>query len=307
MIMPSTLSLPSATGLNDAMQRVSRYVPATPLVRNETLSRMFGLNIYLKIETVTEVGSFKLRGAINCVIAKGADASSIVTASTGNHGQGVAYAARVLGKPSNIFLPENPNLEKKRKIEALGATTTIVGRDYNVAKDAAQTFARETGGLFVDDGEDLTVMEGAGTIGVEVGAALEQVDYLVVPMGGGTLISGCGAGIKLRHPTCDVHCHSVPRMRRRCMKAFSPNGPLKGMFIRWRNALRSGCQPIWRCRPRWSSSITVLSSRTMISFPRPRRLLFMAIFWPNRVLRRPSPVLRDLPATSARARRSCLW
>ena len=200
----STLSLPTARGLNEAMQRVSRYMPGTPLVRSETLSRMFGLNVYLKIETVTEIGSFKLRGAINCVMAQGENASSIVASSTGNHGQGVAYAARILGKPSNIYLPDNPNLEKKRKIEALGATTTIIGHDLNIAKEAAQAFARTTGGLFVDDGEDLTVMEGAGTIGLEIGAALEQVDYLVVPMGGGNLIAGCAACIKLRHPQCEV-------------------------------------------------------------------------------------------------------
>lgn len=204
MSMPSALSLPSADGLNAAVQRVARYVPTTPLVRSETLSQMFGLSIYLKIETVTEIGSFKLRGAINCVVTKGADASGIVTSSTGNHGQGVAYAARVLGKPANIFMPENPNQEKKRKIEALGAKVTIVGHDYNTAKDAALIYVRETGGLFVDDGDDLACMEGAGTIGVEVGAALENVDYLVVPMGGGNLISGCGAGIKLRHPNCQV-------------------------------------------------------------------------------------------------------
>ncbi|URK89429.1 pyridoxal-phosphate dependent enzyme (plasmid) [Rhizobium sp. RCAM05350] len=111
----------------------------------------------------------------------------------------------MLGKPCNIYLPENPNIEKKRKIEALGAKTTILGRDLNIAKGAAQVFARETGGLFVDDGEDVTVMEGAGTIGIEVGSALEHVDYLVVPMGGGNLIAGCAAAIKIqRHPQCEV-------------------------------------------------------------------------------------------------------
>lgn len=203
MSSPST-GLPSAEGLASAVKRVAQYVPATPLVRSETFSRAFGLNVYLKIETVTEIASFKLRGAVNCVMAKGANASSIVSSSTGNHGQGVAYAARVLGKPSHIFMPDNPNLEKKRKIEAFGAKTTIIGRDYNVSKEAAQAFAAETGGLFVDDGEDVTVMEGAGTIGVEVGVMLDKVDYMVVPMGGGTLIGGCAAGVKLRHPKCEV-------------------------------------------------------------------------------------------------------
>jgi threonine dehydratase len=196
--------LPNPEGLKAAMDRISPHVNRTPLLRSDTLSRMFGVNVFLKIETVTEIGSFKLRGATNCVLAAGLDASSIVSSSTGNHGQGVAYAARLLDKPCNIYLPENPNLEKKRKIEGLGAMTTVVGRDLNVAKDAAKRFAQETGGLFVDDGEDVLVMEGAGTIGVEIGDTLETVDYLVVPMGGGNLIGGCAAGIKLKHPQCEV-------------------------------------------------------------------------------------------------------
>jgi threonine dehydratase len=165
---------------------------------------MFEMNVFLKIETVTEIGSFKLRGALNCVMARGTDASSITSSSTGNHGQGVAFAARVLGKPCKIFLPENPNLEKKRKIEALGAETIIVGKDLNVAKEAAIELAQKNGGLFVDDGEDVTVMEGAGTIGMEIAAELDHVDYLVVPMGGGNLIAGAAAGIKLQNPDCEV-------------------------------------------------------------------------------------------------------
>ena len=196
--------LPTAEGLAEAVERVARHVAPTPLVRSETLSRMFGLDVHLKIETVSPIGSFKLRGALNCVAARGAEASSIVTSSTGNHGQGVAYAARLVGKPCVVYLPEHPNREKQRKIEALGATTRLVGHDLDIAKDAARAFAEETGGLFVDDGEDRTVMEGAGTLGVEVGAALPRVDYLVVPMGGGNLAAGSAAGVKLHHPDCQV-------------------------------------------------------------------------------------------------------
>lgn len=200
----TSVRLPSEEGLKAAAKLVSAHITPTPMVRSESLSRMFDADIFLKIETTTPIGSFKLRGALNCALSAGGDASSLVTSSTGNHGQGVAYAARILGKPSYVYLPENPNLEKKRKIEALGAQTVVIGRDLNIAKEAAKQFTQTSGGLFIDDGEDVLVMEGAGTIGIEIADALNHIDYLIVPMGGGNLIAGCAAAIKIKHPSCRV-------------------------------------------------------------------------------------------------------
>ena len=199
-----TSRLPAPEGIREALDRIRPYMPETPLIRAEVLSDILGLELFLKIETTSPIGSFKVRGALNCLLVDGGDASVIVSSSTGNHGQGVAFAARELGKPCTIFLPENPNPEKQRKIELLGAEVVTEGRDIDVAKEAAQVFAREKGGLFVDDGEDVMVMEGAGTVGWEVGAALEDVDAIVLPTGGGNLVSGTAVGIKAHQPSTRV-------------------------------------------------------------------------------------------------------
>lgn len=196
--------LPSPDGIQQALQRIRRYMPVSPLVRAEVLSDMLGREIFLKVETTSPIGSFKLRGALNCVLASGGDAGVVVSSSTGNHGQGVAFAARELGKPCTIFLPENPNPEKRHKIELLGAEVIAEGRDIDVAKEAAQAYAQDRGGLFVDDGEDVLVMEGAGTIGWEVAEALDGVDAIVLPTGGGNLVSGTAVGIKARQPSARV-------------------------------------------------------------------------------------------------------
>lgn len=198
------MELPTPEGVEAALARIRPHMPETPLVRSEFLSEMLGLELYLKIETTTPIGSFKLRGALNSILADGADAETIVSSSTGNHGQGVAYAARAAGKPCTIFLPENPNPVKRRKIELFGADVVTVGRDIDVAKVAAQEFACEHGGLFVDDGEDALVMEGAGTIGLEVGRALEGIDAIVLPTGGGNLVSGTAVGLKSVQPRTKV-------------------------------------------------------------------------------------------------------
>lgn len=196
--------MPTRQGIERALQRIRPFMPASPLVKCEVLSDVLGLELYLKIETTSPIGSFKLRGALNCVLVEGLDAEVIVSSSTGNHGQGVAFAAREVGKPCTIFLPENPNPEKMRKIELFGADVMTIGRDIDVAKVAAQEFATARNGLFVDDGEDVLVMEGAGTIGWEVADALDCVDAIVLPTGGGNLVSGTAVGIKAQQPQAKV-------------------------------------------------------------------------------------------------------
>jgi threonine dehydratase len=123
-------------------------------------------------------------------------AREAVTSSTGNHGQGVAYAARAVGSAAHIFLPHGANPVKRRTIEALGATIHEVGADIDEAKNAAQGFAASHEFLFVDDGESLDVMEGAGTVGLEVAQRLPGIDVLFVPMGSGTLAVGCAVALK---------------------------------------------------------------------------------------------------------------
>jgi threonine dehydratase len=116
------MQLPTLAGIEDALGRVRDYQPETPLVRSELLSRALQADVWLKNETVSPIAAFKLRGALTALLRaseRGA-AKAVVTSSTGNHGQGVAYAARALGLPAWVFLPIAPNPLKKSMIQAFG-------------------------------------------------------------------------------------------------------------------------------------------------------------------------------------------
>jgi len=196
------MTLPSLAGIEDALAIVRPHLPETPLVRSELLSQAFAAEVWLKNETVSPIASFKLRGALTCMSRAKARGrlKGACAASTGNHGQGVALAARLLGTTADIFLPAAANPVKAAMIEAFGARLHKLGRDGEEAKDAAKALARERGLLFVDDGDDLDVMEGAATVGLEIARRLERIDRVFVPVGAANLISGVAAAIKAIQP-----------------------------------------------------------------------------------------------------------
>ena len=172
-----------------AAERLAPYARPTPLVRSLLLSRDLDCDLWVKNETVSPIASFKWRGALNDLL-RDSNARAVVTSSTGNHGQGVAWAASMLRVPAHIFLPLGANPTKRAKIELLGATIHDVPGDLDEAKIVAIDFARREGLRFVDDGESEGVIEGAGTIGLEIARELERVDVVYVPMGSGSLASG---------------------------------------------------------------------------------------------------------------------
>jgi threonine dehydratase len=193
-------------GIEAARAALRGHLSETPLVRAELLSRALRADVWIKNETVSPIASFKLRGALTALLRArdGSAAAGAVTSSTGNHGQGVAAAARAVGAPAHVFLPHGANPAKRRMIEALGATIHEVGRDIDEAKADAQRFAAARGALFVDDGESLDVMEGAGTVGLEIAERLADVDVLFAPMGSGTLVTGCAVALKALQPRARV-------------------------------------------------------------------------------------------------------
>jgi threonine dehydratase len=199
-------SLPSIDGIRAAREAIHPHLAETPLVRSELLSLATGADVWLKVETVSPVASFKARGALTALLRATSrePIGGAVTSSTGNHGQGVAWAARAVGVPAHVFLPERPNPVKRRMIEAFGATVRLEGHDIDAAKDAAEAFAAEVGLPFVDDGESLDVMEGAGTLGLEIAERLSGVDLVFVPMGSGNLAAGCAAALKGLQPSAEV-------------------------------------------------------------------------------------------------------
>jgi threonine dehydratase len=200
------LRLPHQTGIERARGALRAHIPETPLVRSELLSRALAAEVWLKNETVSPIASFKLRGALTALLRAREAGGTVeaVTSSTGNHGQGVAYAARMVGVGAHIFLPLGANPVKRRMIEALGATIHERGADLDEAKADAHRFAAAHGLLFVDDGESLDVMEGAGTVGLEVAERLPEIDVLFVPMGSGTLAVGCAVALKGLQPRARV-------------------------------------------------------------------------------------------------------
>ena len=200
------MELPTLAGIEDALTNIRPHLPETPLVQSELLSRAFEAEVWLKNETVSPIASFKLRGAFNDLVRKQARGglTRAVTFSTGNNGQGVAYGARLLGLPSDVFVPEVPNPVKVAMMEAFGATVHKVGHDPYASKMAGIEFAAENGYHFVDDGHSLDLMEGQGTIGLEIARALDGVDAVFVPVGDAPLITGTGTALKALQPDAQV-------------------------------------------------------------------------------------------------------
>ncbi len=199
-------ALPTMTGVQAAKRRIAPYLPETPLVRSAALSDLLAAEVWLKIETVSPIASFKARGALNhilCALEQG-PCETAVTSSTGNHGQGVACAAAALGLRSDIFLPVGSVAVKRRMIELFGGTVHEIGHDIDSAKDHARSFAAETQATFVDDGESFTMIEGAGTVGLEIVERLENIDRVYVPMGSGVLASGVGTAVKAAQPKAQM-------------------------------------------------------------------------------------------------------
>jgi len=197
---------PTLDGIRAAAGLLAPPFARTPLYRSEQLSTWFDADIWLKVESTNPIASFKCRGATTAIAraTTGSGVAEIVTSSTGNHGQGVALASRLLGVPCHIFMPAEPNPVKLAMIESLGAVVHKIGDDLDYTKAIALEFAAERGSLFIDDGEDVNVMEGAGTVGLEIAETLPRIDSVFLPMGSGTFASGCATALKALHPTVRV-------------------------------------------------------------------------------------------------------
>ena len=175
-----------------------RHIRPSPLQLSRGFSEQAAAEVYLKLESVQPVRSFKLRGALNKVthIPDEQRAAGVITASAGNHGMGVAYAAAAFGVPATVFVPENANALKVEAIKRLGARVVAVGRTYHDAYVGGAAEQKQTGATFVHAYDDPEVIAGQGTIGLEMLEDLPDVDTILVPIGGGGLISGIGMYVK---------------------------------------------------------------------------------------------------------------
>ncbi len=190
-----------------ARRRIDAHVRRTPLVQSQWLSDITGATVSLKLESAQLSNSFKSRGAFNAVLARlerRAGPLQLVTASAGNHGRALAAAAETFGLPLVVFTPTDAAQTKVLAIRRHGATLRAEGRDYDEAERMAKAYAAENGAEFVSPYNDRDVIAGAATIALEVVEDRPAVSMLVVPIGGGGLISGVAATAKAINPALMV-------------------------------------------------------------------------------------------------------
>ena len=190
----------------EASQVVSQITHETNLVYSEYYSELSGNEIYFKPENLQYTGSYKLRGAYYKIstLTEEEKARGLITASAGNHAQGVAYAARAFGAPATIVMPVTTPLIKVNRTKKYGANVILHGDVYDDAYEYARQLSEEQGLTFVHPFNDLAVATGQGTISLEILRELPDADYILVPMGGGGLSTGVSAAAKMLNPNIIV-------------------------------------------------------------------------------------------------------
>jgi threonine dehydratase len=188
-----------------AHNRIQSFIRTTPLVYSDALSERSGAKVRLKLECRQFTGSFKTRGALHKILTLENNTldQGIVTASAGNHGLGVAYAAQALGLSNvTIFVPETAPAAKVTKLARFPITLNQAGQTYEDAHRIAEQFAIDTGATYISAYDDPDVIAGAGTVGLEVISRFPEADTILVPVGGGGLIAGAAVAVKGINPGC---------------------------------------------------------------------------------------------------------
>lgn len=189
-----------------AAERISGHIHHTPLIYSRSLSQMSGNEVYLKCENLQKTGSFKIRGALNAVLQLTAEERTrgVVTGSSGNHGQALAYAARLAGARAVVVLPENVSQAKRAACTAYGSETVLCGLTAEERLAHAAQLARTAGLTMVHSFDDEQVIAGQGTASLEILADLPEVDYIAAPVGGGGLLAGLSLAAKTSSPAVKV-------------------------------------------------------------------------------------------------------
>ncbi|AMA72461.1 MULTISPECIES: threonine ammonia-lyase [Aneurinibacillus] len=189
-----------------AGERLKGVIHKTPLHLSQTFSRMCGCEVYLKLENLQKTGAFKIRGAYNKLVSLSLEERKrgLITASAGNHAQGVALAAQKYGIPATVVMPAHAPKTKIQATEGYGARVVLHGATYDDACAKARQIAAEEGSTFVHAFDDPDVIAGQGTIALEIFEANPDLDVIVVPIGGGGLISGIAAAAKALKPSVKI-------------------------------------------------------------------------------------------------------
>jgi threonine dehydratase len=196
----------SLSDVRHAREVVRKVASHTPLVEEQALSGLCGARVYLKLENLQRTGSFKVRGAYNKIasLPESQRAKGVVTASAGNHAQGVALAASAFGIPATVVMPETVPASKLAATRAYGANVILQGKTFDEALAKAHEIQRETGATFVHPFDDRMTVAGQGTVGLEILEDLPDPDVILVPVGGGGLAAGIAIAVKGLRPDTKI-------------------------------------------------------------------------------------------------------
>jgi threonine dehydratase len=198
----ATATAPGLPEIERARERLEGVARVTPVFPSETLSRLAGRPVRLKAENLQRTGSFKIRGAyvkLSSLEPEHREAG-VVAASAGNHGQAVAWAARELGAEARIFMPQDSPMAKVDATRNYGAEVELTGPAFEETLATALAYVEETGATFVHPYEDMHVMSGQGTIGLELSEQVAELETVVIPIGGGGLASGISLALRAMRP-----------------------------------------------------------------------------------------------------------
>jgi threonine dehydratase len=196
----------SLQSIEDAQQRIKEVVVNTPFSYAPHLSQIVEMQVFLKKENLQNTGAFKLRGAYNKIatLSEAERDSGVVAASAGNHAQGVAFSASRFGIKAVIIMPESTPLTKVNGVKHYGAEVILRGANYDEAYAYALEYGKENQLTFVHPFEDVEVMAGQGTVALEILESANDLDAVIIPVGGGGLIAGMASAIKAKNPNIEV-------------------------------------------------------------------------------------------------------
>jgi len=197
---------PGLEDIRKAKARLQEVIRPSPLVYSSAFSRLLEGEVFLKLENLQETGSFKVRGAYNRLsLLDGAErARGVIAASAGNHAQGVAWAATRLGIQATIVMPEDVSIRKLLAVKEYGAEVILHGTQFADAYQHAEALSEETGKIMIPPFADPHIVAGQGTIGIEISDVIDENTTIVVPVGGGGLISGIALAVKPLFPTAKI-------------------------------------------------------------------------------------------------------
>lgn len=194
------------TDVLDARRLINRYLPPTPSISPPALAESLGCEITLKCENMQPIGAFKLRGGINLIgrLSDAERARGVVTASTGNHAQSIAWASRLFNVPAIVYMPEVSNPDKLAATRRLGATVVQQGADFDECRVAAEARSRGDNLRYIHSANEPLLIAGVGTYALELLEAVPDLDVVVVPVGGGSGVCGVATVVKALRPEARV-------------------------------------------------------------------------------------------------------